>query len=71
MKDFHVHFSKIEYGARGEIRHLTFEDETFGPDPIVMINAVRELGLCPHVLCESAGTQDIDALKMKKEYFSY
>ena len=32
MKNFHVHFSKIQYGAKGEIRHLTFEDDVFGPE---------------------------------------
>lgn len=71
MKDFHVHFSKIEYGERGEIRHLTFEDEIFGPNPLDMIAAIKELSLTPHVLCESAGTQDLDALKMKKACFPY
>ena len=27
MKNFHVHFSKIEYSAKGEVRHLTFMDD--------------------------------------------
>ena len=31
MKHFHVHFSKIMYGAKGEIKHLTFEDEGVRP----------------------------------------
>ena len=71
MRNFHVHFSKIEYGEKGEIRHLTFADDKFGPDYEDMIAAIKELSLTPTVLCESAGTQDTDALKMKKAYFSY
>ena len=31
MKNFHVHFSKIQYSAKGEIRHLTFADTVYGP----------------------------------------
>ena len=28
---FHSHFSHIEYGPKGEVRHLTFADEQYGP----------------------------------------
>lgn len=31
VKNMHIHFSKIQYGNAGEIRHLTFEDEVYGP----------------------------------------
>ena len=69
MKDFHVHFSKIEYSAKGEIRHLTFEDEKFGPDYKPFISAIKKLDLTPYIVSESAGTQDVDALTMKNCYF--
>ena len=68
MKHFHVHFSKIEYGAGGEIRHLTFEDEKYGPRYEDFVDAVKMLRLEPFVICESAGTQAQDALKMKVYY---
>ena len=68
MKEFHAHFSKIEYGAGGEIRHLTFADETYGPDYKAFLSAVKELSLSPYIVCESAGTQAEDALKMKEYY---
>ena len=68
MKHFHVHFSKIEYGASGEIRHLTFGDEVYGPRYEDFLDAVKELRLEPYVVCESAGTQAEDALKMKDYY---
>lgn len=70
MKNFHVHFSKIEYGAKGEIRHLTFADDKYGPEFEPLAVALKRLKLEPYVICESAGTQDDDALAMKKIYFS-
>jgi len=69
MKNFHIHFSKIEYSAKGEVRHLTFEDTHYGPDFDPLSVALKKLGLEPYVICESAGTQDIDALKMQKIYY--
>ena len=68
MKHFHVHFSKIEYALKGEVRHLTFEDEIYGPDFKPLSKALKKLGLEPFIICESAGTQDIDAVSMQKIY---
>lgn len=65
---FHVHFSKIEYTAAGEKRHLTFEDSRFGPPFEPFAEAVAELGLGPVVICESAGTQTEDAARLMKVY---
>nr|MBO4518307.1 TIM barrel protein [Clostridia bacterium] len=70
MKDFHIHFSKIEYSARGEVRHLTFEDTVYGPEFSPLSNALKKFGLEPYIVCESAGTQDIDALAMRKIYYN-
>lgn len=61
----HIHFSKIEYGLKGEIRHLTFEDEKYGPNFEPLAEAIKELGLNPVIICESAGTQAVDAEIMK------
>lgn len=58
---FHVHFSKIEYSAGGEKRHLTFEDTAFGPEPLPLMTLIAERGLSPVVICESSGTQAEDA----------
>ncbi len=68
MSKLHVHFSKIEYGAKGEIKHLTFEDEKYGPNFEPFLDAVYKLGLTPYVICESAGTQAEDSQKMKQYY---
>ncbi len=68
MKHFHVHFSKIQYGAKGEIRHLTFADEVFGPEFPPLAEALVELRLEPYIVSESAGTQTEDAIAMKHMY---
>lgn len=69
MQHFHVHFSKIQYSAKGEIRHLTFEDEVYGPNFEPLAIALKELNLEPVIICESAGTQAEDAMQMKSTYF--
>ena len=63
---FHAHFSKIEYSEGGEVRHLTFADTVFGPsfEPLAELIARRDLS--PFILCESAGTQGLDAAEMKR-----
>ena len=69
MRHFHVHFSKIQYSEKGEVRHLTFEDKEYGPEFEPLSTALKKLKLEPYIICESAGTQDIDALKMQKIYY--
>ena len=68
MKHFHVHFSKIMYGAKGEIRHLTFADEVYGPEFGPLAEVLRDLALEPYIVSESNGTQAEDALAMKRMY---
>ena len=68
MKNFHVHFSKIQYTKKGELRHLTFTDDIFGPEFEPLAEALIKLDLEPIVICESAGTQADDAMYMKRAY---
>ena len=68
-KVFHSHFSKIEYTTGGEKRHLTFEDTTFGPDFEPLMEIVARKNLTPTIICESDGTQGIDALAMKNYFY--
>ena len=67
-KVFHSHFSKIEYTAGGEKRHLTFEDTVFGPDFEPVGEIIVKRNLSPTIICESSGTQAEDSLTMKKIY---
>ena len=64
-KNFHVHFSKIEYSAGGEKRHLTFEDTEYGPEFEPFAEIILKRDLSPIIICESAGTMSKDALFMK------
>lgn len=71
LKVFHSHFSRIEFTEKGgEVRHLTFDDSVFGPDFEPLMELVYNKNLSPTFICESAGTQDSDALKMKNYYLS-
>jgi len=70
VKNFHVHFSKIMYGGKGEIKHLTFEDTVYGPEFEPLAIALKELKLEPYIVSESNGTQAEDARTMKEIYNS-
>ena len=65
-RTMHCHFSKIEYTGAGEKRHLTFEDEQFGPLFEPLAEAIIRDGLAPRIICESDGTMTEDALYMKQ-----
>lgn len=71
-KIFHSHFSKIMFtNPGGEKKHLTFDENLgFGPDFEPLMEIVAKKNLSPTFVCESAGTQDVDALAMKKYYLS-
>ncbi len=64
-KNMHIHFSKIMYGAAGEIKHLTFADDKFGPEYMPLAELIDERCLTPYIVCESNGTMAEDALFMK------
>ncbi len=70
MEHFHVHFSKIMYGGKGEIKHLTFADEIYGPCFEPLAAALKALHLKPYIVSESDGTQVEDAAEMKRIYQS-
>lgn len=64
-KNMHVHFSKIMYGASGEIKHLTFADDKYGPEYQPLAEVIDEYGLTPYIVCESDSTMAEDAIFMK------
>jgi deoxyribonuclease IV len=64
----HIHFSHIEYGKSGEVRHLTFDDEVFGPDFAPLAQVLAERDMRPVIICESKDVMAEDALKMKHLY---
>lgn len=69
MRQFHSHFSKIEYTLKGgEKCHLTFADTTYGPQFEPVAEMIVRKNASPTIICESAGTQAEDALTMKQIY---
>lgn len=68
--NMHVHFSKIEYSGKGEVRHLTFDDNQYGPDFEPLMEVFYDYKMSPYVVCESAGTQTRDSMMMKDCYLS-
>ena len=63
---FHSHFSHVEYGPKGEVRHLTFADQDYGPFFAPLARELWKRGYEPVMICESAGTQAEDACQMKE-----
>lgn len=70
VDNMHIHFSKIEYGPKGELRHLNFDDTVYGPDYRPLVEVLRERGSNAYCICESAGMQSEDAGAMKAYYES-
>lgn len=69
LREFHSHFSKIEFSKGGEVRHLTFEDNVYGPSFEPVMELTYKYGASPTFICESAGTQAEDAKAMKDYYW--
>lgn len=65
--NLHAHFSKIEYTRAGEKRHWTFADP-YGPPYEPLLELIAERGYTPRIICESAGTQALDAKTMQDYY---
>ncbi|MCL2014022.1 MAG: TIM barrel protein [Oscillospiraceae bacterium] len=69
LKNLHIHFTKIQYSdTAGEVRHLTLEDDKFGPQFEPLCELIFKRKLSPVIICESDGTQAEDAAKMKGMY---
>lgn len=70
IKHFHSHFSKMEYTLNGgEKKHVTFQEEECGPHFEIVAEVLKDLKLEPVIICESSGTQSIDAFTMKQIYY--
>ena len=65
VKHFHAHFSRLEFGPKGEKQHRCFYEQEYGPDFTLLAPVLVEMGLEPVIICESAGTQAPDAQFMR------
>ena len=69
-KNVHIHFSKIEYSSKGEVKHLTLEDEVYGPEFEPLARVIKKHGLTPTIICESKGIMAQDAIRLRDIYNS-
>lgn len=68
-KKVHIHFSKIEYGEKGEIRHLTLDDTIYGPEfePLAYVLKKYDMNNAV-VISESKEQMAIDAKRLQDIY---
>lgn len=67
-KNCHIHFSKIMYSQKGEVKHLNYTDEGYGPDFAPCAKAIKDLKLTPTIICESAGHMAQDSIIYQNIY---
>lgn len=65
-REFHAHYSRIEYTNAGEKKHHTFAESEFEPDFLPIAEAIAKRRATPRIICESAGTQTKDAAELKR-----
>ena len=64
----HCHFTTIEYGKGGEVKHhILDESDEYGPDIKDLLANLIDNGWRANIICETP-LHDVDALKMKKLY---
>ena len=64
----HIHFSKIEYSSKGEVKHLTLDDDVYGPDFKPLATLLKSYNMSSTVICESKEFQGRDAIRLKEIY---
>jgi len=65
IKSFHMHISGIEFGSKGERKHLNFDESDFNYRDL--LHVLKENGVCGFVICESPSLED-DAIVLKEYY---
>ncbi len=65
LENFHAHIAGIEYGAKGEKKHLNLEESDFNYKDL--LKAFKDFNVKGAVVCESPNIED-DA-KLLKEYY--
>lgn len=67
LEDMHIHLSGIEYGPKGERRHLNLKDSDLNYRDL--LKALKDYGVKGCLICESPNRQG-DAMRMKRVYES-
>ena len=66
----HIHFSKIEYSSKGEVKHLTLEDDVYGPEFDPLSEVLKEYDMNCTVISESKEYMARDAKILKDIYLN-
>lgn len=67
-REFHAHYSRIEYTKAGEKKHHTYAETEFEPEFEPLAELLAEGEFAPRIICESAGTQTKDAAEIQALY---
>lgn len=67
LKNMHMHFSGIEYGERGEVKHVNLEESDYNYEALV--KALKDFSVEGVLISESPNIEG-DALLLKKLYTS-
>ena len=65
IKNFHAHLAGIEYTAKGEKRHLIFEQADMNYKDL--LRAMKDFGVCGALVCESPNIET--DTKILKDYY--
>ena len=68
LKNFHAHYSRIEYTNSGEKKHHRFDETEFEPEFSPIGEIVARRNLAPIIICESRGSQTRDAAEIQEIY---
>jgi deoxyribonuclease-4 len=68
LKHMHCHLSGIDYGPKGERKHLLLADSDL--DLLGLLRALAKSGCAGRILCESPKDMDNDALYIKANWHS-
>lgn len=67
-KNCHIHFSKIEFSEKGEVKHLNLDDTKYGPNFEPLCEVIYEYNLTPTIISESKERMMEDAILLKNIY---
>ena len=65
LKSLHCHYTPVEFGRGGEVRHRCMDEVGYGPSFNFLAEIIAEQGLSPVIISESP-LLDVDSLKMKE-----
>lgn len=68
-KNCHIHFSKIEYTSKGEVKHLNLDDNIYGPEFEPLAKVIEEYELTPTIISESKERMMEDAIILKDIFY--